>query len=305
MNPAPSLILFTVLSGAGLGLVAWLGLGFGPAGGLFAWVAPALAILLTAAGGMASVGHLARPDRAWRAFSQWKSSWLSREAVLVVITLALFAAYAGAWVFAGVRLWGLGWLVAALAVATIYCTAMIYAQLATVPRWSVAPTPELFVALGAVGGYMALQALEGVLGGDPHGGRMLLALALGGGIAIWWQTQATGARRSTMGTTLASATGLGRSGRIRAFEPPHTGPNYLLEEMAFKVGRKRAWTLRWVAAAAGFLAPAVIVLLSWVVGDWVMLVALLSHLAGIAALRWLFFAEAEHVQALYYGAGDR
>jgi DMSO reductase anchor subunit len=29
--------------------------------------------------------------------------------------------------------------------------------------------------------------------------------------------------------------------------------------------------------------------------------ALLVHLAGMLALRWLFFAEAEHVQALYYG----
>jgi sulfite dehydrogenase (quinone) subunit SoeC len=29
--------------------------------------------------------------------------------------------------------------------------------------------------------------------------------------------------------------------------------------------------------------------------------AVLSHLAGVLATRWLFFAEAEHVVGLYYG----
>ncbi|MEO0992924.1 MAG: DmsC/YnfH family molybdoenzyme membrane anchor subunit [Pseudomonadota bacterium] len=308
MTPAPSLIAFTVLSGLGLGLVAWLGLGFGPEAAeapLFPWFACAGALVLTAAGGVASAGHLARPDRAWRAFSQWRSSWLSREACLLVLTAALFVLYAALWVIWDVRVWGLGWAVAALALATVYCTAMIYAQLATVPRWSVPPTPQLFIAFAAVGGFLGLEALAGLTGGEAHGGRLLLALALGAGVAIWWQTQAAGAPRSVKGSDLASATGLGRMGRVRAFEPPHTGANYLLEEMAFKVGRKRAWQLRWIGAALGFLAPAVLVVLSWAIGDPVIVLALLVHLAGAMALRWLFFAEAEHVQALYYGASAR
>ncbi|MGF1503148.1 MAG: dimethyl sulfoxide reductase anchor subunit family protein [Paracoccaceae bacterium] len=303
MNPAPSLIVFTVLSGAGLGLIAWIGLGLdgGPA---FAWAAPLVALGLTAIGGLASVAHLARPDRAWRAFSQWRSSWLSREAVLLAVTVALFAVYAGLWALAGLRFWGLGWLVALLALATVYATAMIYAQLRTVPRWSVPPTPELFIALALVGGYLAAGALAGLTGGAAHSGRVVLALAVAAGIAIWWQTQATGARRSVQGTTLATATGL-EGARIRAFEPPHTGSNYLLDEMAFRVGRRRAWQLRWLGAALGFLVPGAVALLSLALGDGVLVVALIAHLAGVMALRWLFFAEAEHVQALYYGVGSR
>lgn len=302
MHPAPSLIAFTVLSGLGLGLMAWICLGFGPDNRTFAVLGSGLALALSAGGSLASVAHLARPDRAWRAFSQWTSSWLSREGCLMLATLAGFALYAGVWAVFGLRFWGLGWLTAALALGTVYCTAMIYAQLRTVPRWSVAPTPELFLALAGCGGYLALNALSGLTGGGAHGPRLLLGLALTAGIAIWWQTQATGARRSVLGTTLGTATGLGGTGRIRAFEAPHTGANYLLDEMAFQIGRKRAWQLRWIGAALGFLVPVVLVLARWLVGDWVLVPALVSHVAGVMALRWLFFAEAEHVQALYYGA---
>ncbi len=305
MTPAPSLILFTVLSGVGLGLLAWIGFGFGPDGAAAAVAMPLVGLALTGAGGLASVAHLARPDRAWRAFGEWRSSWLSREACLLALTAGLFLLYWAAWAVWGLRLWGLGWIGGALALATIYCTAMIYAQLKTVPRWSVAPTPWLFLALGIAGGYLALEAVAAALGAETHGGRIAGLVALAAGVSVWWQTQAAGARRSAMGTTLASATGLGRLGRLTAFEAPHTGSNYLLDEMAFRVGRRRAWQLRWIGGGLGFLAPLALVAVSYLLGDWVLVPALLAHLGGVAALRWLFFAEAEHVQALYYGAPAR
>lgn len=305
MTPAPSLILFTVLSGLGLGMIAWIGFGFGGESASFAWAGPLAALLLTGIGGMASAGHLARPDRAWRAFSQWRSSWLSREACLMLITLALMVVYAAAWVLFGLRFWGLGWLMGALALGTIHCTAMIYAQLKTVPRWSVAPTPALFLAFGLVGGFAGVEAVVAVIGGEAHGGRLLLGFGLAAGVAIWWQTEAAGAKRLAVGSTLASATGLGGLGRLSLFEPPHRGPNYLLEEMAFHVGRKRAWQIRTLGAVLGFVLPAALVLGSYLLGDWMVALALISHAAGAMALRWLFFAEAEHVQALYYGAAER
>jgi DMSO reductase anchor subunit len=300
MTPAPSLILFTVLSGLGLGMVAWLGFGFGP-DGPFAIAAPLVALVLTGAGGLASTAHLARPDRAWRAFSQWRSSWLSREACLLVATVAVFVLYAGLWALAGTRIAPLGWLAAGLALATVHATAMIYAQLRTVPRWSVPPTPALFVALALAGGLLAHQSVAALAGGGTALWLALPVLALAAGVAVWWQTAAAGARMWVEGTTLTTATGLGARGRVRAFEPPHTGPNYLLEEMAFRVGRRRAFELRRLAALLGFALPLLLAALGTVLGGWLALPALLSHALGVAALRWLFFAEAEHVQALYYG----
>ena len=85
------------------------------------------------------------------------------------------------------------------------------------------------------------------------------------------------------------------------FEPPHTGGNYLMSEMVHKIGRKHRTQLRIIAALLGAVLP-LILLLAFSVGHLVALIAVLSHLAGVLAARWLFFAEAEHVVGLYYGA---
>ena len=301
MHPAPSMIVFTVLTGLGLGMVALLGLGLGPDYGATRWIASALALLIGGVGGAASLGHLAHPERAWRGFSQWRSSWLSREAWLLAATLALYALYAAFWCLGDLRLRALGWLVAALALATVYATSKIYHQLRAVPRWSVPPTPALFLAFALAGGWMGVRTAQALVGEGGADGWLALALIAAGGVWVWWQTQAAGARLGAVGTDMGTATGLGRLGRIRLFEPPHLGHNYLLDEMAFRVGRRRAYQLRWLGAGLGLLLPLALVVLSWLLGGWLLLPALLSHVAGVLALRWLFFAEAEHTQALYYG----
>ncbi|MBY8978210.1 dimethyl sulfoxide reductase anchor subunit [Rhodobacteraceae bacterium NNCM2] len=301
MHPAPSIIFFTVLSGLGLGMMVWLGIGLGPDAPGFGFAGAALALVIAGIGGACSTLHLANPVNAWRAFSQWRSSWLSREACLMVATIVVFGVYAAAWAFGGVRLWGLGWLSALLAGGTIYATAMIYAQIRAVPRWSVTPTPALFLVLALSGGLLATRMVQG-LAGDYHGlWQILPVLAIAAGVMVWWQTQAAGAGRGVEGSSIASATGLGQPGRVRLFEAPHTGGNYLLDEMAYKVARARAYQLRWLGALLGFILPLVLALLSLGLGAWVLVLALICHVAGMLALRWLFFAEAEHVQALYYG----
>jgi DMSO reductase anchor subunit len=253
-----------------------------------------------------SVGHLARPDRAWRAFTQWRSSWLSREACLMVTAKVTFLIYLALWLLLDIRVPVLGWIAAALSGATVYATAMIYAQLRTVPRWSATPTPHLFLVLALTGGVLAGSAIKALIGLDIPTGYILLWLLVATGTAIWWQTRAAGARRGFNGSSAETATGLTGLGQVRLLEPPHTGSNYLLKEMAYQVGRARAYQLRKIAAFLGFLTPVLLAVLAYAFQSLdfaapFLLLALASHLAGIAALRWLFFAEAEHVQALYYG----
>ena len=301
MHPAPSIILFTVLSGVGLGMLVWLGLGLGPAGGAYPWLASTLGLGLTAAGGMCSVGHLGRRENAWRAFSQWRSSWLSREACLMLAAMAVFGLYAALWCLGGLRVWPLGLVTAALALATLHATAMIYSQIAAVPRWSAAPTPALFIVTGLAGGLLAAGSAVAISGAPAPAGWSALALIVAAGVTVWWQTAAAGATRGSQGSSMETATGLGFMGRVRMLEAPHTGSNYLLDEMAYRVARRRAFGLRRLGAVLGYVVPFALTLVAAAFAGWLLVPALLAHLVGMMALRWLFFAEAEHVQARYYG----
>lgn len=288
MHPAPSVILFTTLSGLGFGLLVWLGLGLPAVTGWVAFVFFAIAYALAVGGLLASTFHLGHPERALKAFTQWRSSWLSREAWASVAALTVMAIYGAGLVFFGAEWTVLGWLGAVLCLLTVYSTAMIYGQLKTVPRWKTRLTPALLLAISLAGGAL--------LAGQITAALILLPIAAVLQV-LWWVRGDTALRDS--GTDMPSATGLGHIGQVRAFEPPHTGTNYLLKEFVHVVGRKHSIKLRAIALVLGYAVPVLLLLLP--VGHMIAALAILLHLAGIAASRWLFFAEAEHVVGLYYG----
>ena len=288
MHPAPSVIIFTTLSGLGFGLLFWLGLGFPAVSGWVAFAFFAIAFGLAVGGLISSTFHLGHPERAMKAFTQWRSSWLSREGVAAVLALGVMGLYALGLVFFAARWVPLGWLGALLSLAVVFTTSMIYAQLKTVPRWHTPLTSALFLSLSLAGG--ALLA-----------GQVSIALALipmAAVVQVLWWVQGDKALANS-GSTLASATGLGERGSVRAFEPPHTGTNYLLREFVHVVGRKHAAKLRVIALGLGYVLPVVLLLLPF--SHVLALLAVICHVAGIAASRWLFFAEAEHVVGFYYG----
>lgn len=286
MHPAASLILFTTLSGAGFGLLALQGLGLAAGQGWEGAASFALGFSLALAGLAASTFHLGRPERALKAFREWRSSWLSREAWLAAATLAAMA------LFALLRLSGLPALAigaagAALAALTVVATAMIYAQLRTVPRWHHWSTPAIFLAHAATAGTL--------LAGHRLAGAILVLATGAAQFAAW---RIGDARAGAETTTTETATGLWRLGAVRPFEPPHTGESYLTREMVFVVGRRHALKLRAVALAVGYAAP-----LLWLAipgGTVTAALAAISHICGTLVTRWLFFAEAEHVLARYY-----
>jgi DMSO reductase anchor subunit len=290
MHPAPSVILFTVLSGVGFGFLCVLNLGLIHPTGLGGLVAFAIGYAFAVAGLLASTFHLGNPQRALRAFTQWRTSWLSREGWASVAALLATAPVAlGA--MGGMRpgLWGL--VAAALCVTTVFCTSMIYAQLKTVPRWNHWIVPLTFLAFAAIGGMI----LSGI--GWPAA---VLCLILAGVMAAGWRIG--DGRFAASGTSVESATGLGGIGAVRPFQPPHTSANYVMKEMIHQVGRKHVRKLRIVAVVAGAVVPA-LVLVALPSGLPAAGVALVVHLAGAFAQRWLFFAEAEHVVSHYYGRG--
>jgi sulfite dehydrogenase (quinone) subunit SoeC len=308
MHPALSIIFFSTASGAGFGLMLLIGiaapLGLVPQNPGFAFVSLAVSVVLALAGLASSTLHLGRPERAWRAFSQWRTSWLSREGVFSVLTFVPAAIFGVGWFFFG-RTNGLsglcGILAAALAGATVYCTGMIYASLKPIRQWHNRWVVPNYLLLGLMAGLLLLDlivrfwTLPQLL---PIVTMVVVALA-------WWFKESYW-RSIDVGvpaSTIASATGLGRRGKVRMLEPPNTEENYLLKEMGFRVARKHCVRLRTVARVAAFAVPLLATLTALLTGSILAAaVAVMSAALGLVVERWLFFAEAKHTVMLYYGA---
>lgn len=307
MYPSFSVIFFTTMSGAGYGLLALVGVlapfGAAPSDWRFGLIALALALIAVTVGLLSSTFHLGHPERAWRAFSQWRSSWLSREGVASVVTYIPAVLFAGAWVLFGVMSMPLGLLAALGSVVTVVCTAMIYRSLKPVPRWHNRWVLPNYLALALMTGSLWLVPLAGFFGRRPALSVLALAaIVVAAGLKLaYWRHIDTEASGSTSGT----ATGLGALGDVRLFEAPHTSENYLLKEMAFQVGRKHAARLRRLSLLLGFALPALLSLVTLLAtgapAAMAALLAALSAMIGIFAERWLFFAEARHAVTLYYG----
>lgn len=319
MHPALSVIFFTTLSGAGYGLLCWAALAAlgGNAAPRTLLVATLLALVMATAGLLASFWHLGKPMRAWRAFSQWRTSWLSREGVAAVLTYVpalLFAAmllpamlgpnglgepnvYGGRGIAVALAL-------VACAVATVICTAMIYASLKPIPAWGHRLVLPGYLGFALLCGGLLLAALDASQAGRapaPLAAKALLflAAALGALKLHYWRSIDAAALPATRG----DAVGLpGRT--VSVFERPNTEANYITREMAFVVARAHAERLRGLALLLFAIAPiACLVLIGRVPGvtpaAWLWIAAI-AALAGAFVERWLFFAQARHVVTLYY-----
>ncbi|WP_029355651.1 DmsC/YnfH family molybdoenzyme membrane anchor subunit [Bosea sp. 117] len=311
MHPAYSVIFFTTATGAGYGLLAALGLiaGFGvaPADFWLGLVGLVLALGLISTGLLSSTGHLGRPERAWRAFSQWRSSWLSREGVAAVATFLPAVLLGLGWVVLGrtdgwVALSGIA--VALCAALTVCCTAMIYASLKPIAQWHSPFTLPGYLVYAAASGTTLLAAVLAATGQPaPIANLAALVLTLLAGawkIATWRHDD-----RLAMPATINSATGLA-GGTVRSIEWPHTEENYLLKEMGYRVARKHRDRLRALVLFAAFALPTLLLLPglaaeAGIIGAACAVLAALCQFLGLLVERWLFFAEAKHTVTLYYG----
>ena len=274
MHPAYSVIFFTSASGGGYMLLALLGLfgalGILPVDPVLGVVGFGLGFVSVTAGLLSSTFHLGHPERAWRAFSQWRSSWLSREGVLSLATFAPAGLLAILWVFFGQASMPLAILTILLALATVSATAMIYASLKPVQRWANGYVLPNYLLLGFASGATWLALITAIMLPAYYATVVLdwaaiigLGFAALGKLAYWRFID-----RSRSGSTPESATGLGAIGKVRLFAAPHTEENYLLKEMGYQVARKHALKLRLIALAIGFTVPALLVFLATLVTGW-------------------------------------
>lgn len=247
MHPAASVILFTVTSGMGYGLLILLALlgvtGAVPPQPAFGLAGFGCALALITAGLLASTFHLGHPERAWRALGQWRSSWLSREGVLAIVTYVPAVLLAAGWVLAGRRdgvFAVMGWLTVVLALTTVLCTAMIYASLKPIAQWRNrwVPAGYLTMALATGALWLALLASLFDLGRGLASAIAVPALLAAAGVKWAYWRDIDGAAPLAR---VADATGLGALGQARLLERPHTEANYL----------QRRWAFAWRASTSG------------------------------------------------------
>ncbi|MGH8852116.1 MAG: dimethyl sulfoxide reductase anchor subunit family protein [Casimicrobiaceae bacterium] len=315
MKPALSIVFFTVSSGAGLGLLALLALAdLCPVPLLSPPALPhgiALALLLVAAGLASSVLHLAKPSNAWRAFARFRTSWLSREAVLAAVLFPLALAYLALVSFgaAGTRR-VLPLLVCLAAWSLLYCTAMIYASLKPIRQWHTRWTPAAYLLLGHWSGALLALALAAAYGGDLRSWARLAAVLGLAALLVklgYWRHGAA-ERRGGKALTIEQAIGVPQGVRpsgvtvaqARLFDAGHTQHTFLTDEFIFRIAREHAQVLRGMALALGFGLP-----LLWLAAGsrhWALALAVaLIAMTGLIAERWMFFADARHTVRLYHG----
>lgn len=315
MHPAKSVIFFTTASGAGYGL-AFLMMLFSMAGlideqAALGWTGFIMAGALVTGGLLSSTFHLGHPERAWRALTQWRSSWLSREGVMAVLTYPPVIAYGAGWVFGAdltqpvwIAIGVIGCLCAAF---TVYCTAMIYASLKPVNAWHHPVVPIGYGVYAVMTGAVLLSMLARLTGVEalPADATALVALIAGFFVkTAHWDRIDNRPGPSDAGT----ATGLGGSGRVTLLEAPHSEANYLMREMVFQIARKHSASLRRVTQVAGFALPFLFIAAAILaaghpaISTVCAIMAAAAVTVGIYTERWLFFAEARHTVALYYGA---
>jgi len=311
MHPAYSVIIFTSSSGAGYGLLIWLALarltGAWDMSPLIAAIACLVALALITTGLLSSTFHLGHPERSWRAFSQWRSSWLSREGVFAVLTYPAALVFTVGWFWDPVAGSIMSLAAAAtvvLSLVTVYCTSMIYASLKTIPRWSNGFVPPLYLMFSLASGGLLFAVTLSVAGSASMATIILLVLVLLGAWLVslyYWRFIDTQKVESDTGT----ATGLGSLGKVTQLESPHTSENYLLKEMGYQVAQKHATKLRRYALVLGLVLPLVLLFVAGNMGGalqaMVLVLAMIAGLTGIVVERWLFFAEAKHVVTLFYG----
>jgi len=301
MHPAKSVIFFTVTSGAGYGLVIVLAVfalsGVELAAGGAAVAVFAVGLGLVTAGLLSSTLHLANKKNAWRAFFRVRTSWLSREGLLAVA----FYPPALAWGALLINSGGGGALqaaaalvTAAVALATLFSTGMIYACLRTIPQWHTPLTPVNYIALGMMSGALLALAL---CGDSPALRAFTVATVAAGGLCKLWYYRAIG---RPGGPTIGDATGL-RGGTVRLLDVGHSAGTFLTGEFGFRLPGTVSLVLRAVFFVLSIAAPAAL-LLGAGGGAAARWLAVVSAAAGLLVERYLFFSDARHVVNLYHGA---
>jgi DMSO reductase anchor subunit len=322
MHPAISVILLTTLIGVGQGL--FLALYTGQVYSLahllepqdsrsFYAVGSALALAFLAAGLVASFFHLGHPERAWRSIARWRSSWLSREVIVLPLAMLLVFLYG--------LVHYLGWtrplftvadtlpvdltlIIGALATlatfALFVCTGMIYASIRFLQEWHSSLTIINFTLLGGASGFMLAAAFSAFIGVELVGFYGTWAVILTATALFTRGASLLRNQRLRPKSSLQSAIGV-RHTRIRQIAQGAMGGSFNTREFFHHRPDRVVRVARLAFLVLVFPAPVLLLGAAWGLSSGSLpILAFLTQYAGLLIERWYFFVEARHPQNLYY-----
>jgi DMSO reductase anchor subunit len=322
VHPQFSVLFLTTLIGAGQGL--FVALVVVETGALFELLPPPhrpwfyfygslIAFLFTGAGLLASFFHLGRPERAWRSAARWRTSWLSREVIVLPAFMGAALLYPIAHFFHlgealatlpsgatidSTLIIGLAGVI--LAFALFVCTGMIYACVAFLREWATPLTVVNFVLLGCASGFTLAAAYA--TASAPPLVRLLATLALILTLLGFTGRVAALARNARLRpkSTLQTAVGI-KHPRIVQKSQGFMGGSFNTRE--FFHGRSRSFVraVKWLFLLGAFALPALLLAAGLAGAPRVAIVVAFGiQYVGLLAERWYFFAQSNHPQNLYY-----
>ncbi len=322
MRPAVSVILLTTLIGVGQGL--FLALYTGQVYSLanlisvqssqqFYGYGVILSLGFLVTGLVASVFHLGHPERAWRTATKWRTSWLSREVILLPLFMFLVALYgllhyfqltAPLFVITDTLQvdWTLiiGFVACIVAFLLFVSTAMIYASLKFLQEWHSPLTVINYTLMGIASGFMSAAAFSAYLGSGLVGFFATWAVVFTLLALIFRLAALARNQRLKHSVDIRSAVGV-KHPQLQQQSQGFTGSSFNTRE--FFHGRSVAFVkaMRFLYLVMVFIIPVLLILAAHLMGSIELaLAAFVAQYLGLLAERWSFFAEARHPQNLYY-----
>lgn len=321
MHPAFSVIFLTTLIGAGQGLflalftaqsyAAFNLLPQPDAHGFYAQ-GSLIVLLLLGLGLVASFFHLGHPERAWRTATKWRTSWLSREVIVLPAFMGVVFLYGLAhWLDFRPTLTTLpsglpvdptailGVAGTVLAFALFVCTAMIYACLRFLREWHTPLTVVNYILLGGASGFTLAAAFATIAAPELVGffvgwASIITVLALVSRVASLYRNA-----RLKPKSTLQTAIGI-KHPRIEQKTQGFMGGSFNTREFFHGGTPELLRSIKWFFLAATFAVPLLLLLAGVGEGSGVLILAFVVQYVGLLAERWFFFAQANHPQNLYY-----
>jgi len=327
MHPAFSVIFLTTLIGAGQGLFlalytvqSYSAVELLPAQDARFYVFGSLIAFLLLIGGLvASFFHLGHPERAWRSATRWRTSWLSREVIVLPAMMGAVFVY-------GLVHW-LGWYLsvvglqtnvpgdltliigtggALIAFALFLCTGMIYACIKFLQEWATWLTVVNYTLFGAASGFLLATAYAAFVAPDLVTFYAAWTVIITTAVFVTRIASLIRNARLKPKSTLQTAIGV-RHQRIQQKSQGFMGGSFNTREFFHGVRPLFFKSIKWIFLLLVFPLP---LFLLWAglalhahgleQAAYVFSAAFTVQYLGLLAERWFFFAQSNHPQNLYY-----